>query len=302
MFDELFAQIGEAAVAAPHLHVEEGTEMGPGTVFLVWEAPEAMPSIARAVDGFIFDDDNMIVSQYIYVTESLEFARRARRRLQEEGSEAMPESGMMTPVAASWDNHFNAFGAQDVSMILEDYTEDSAVQVFQEDTQTVDYFYGLAGVEELFTNLFADLWSYDTLAAPQLTVVEDYPGSVFLIWETPEVGVTRAADVFAFSRDGKIYRQYIYSNFVAIEEPTCDCVAEDDFDALVDHVSMQAEEIAALQEELAALDAASLEATVNDVDSELSMLSACVASVMDGTYVEPEPMSSSPTTPSMTLK
>jgi len=87
-----------------------------------------------------------------------------------------------------------------------------------------------------------------------------------------------------------------------MEEPTCDCVAEDDFDALVDHVSMQAEEIAALQEELAALDAASLEATVNDVDSELSMLSACVASVMDGTYVEPEPMSSSPTTPSMTLK
>jgi len=86
------------------------------------------------------------------------------------------------------------------------------------------------------------------------------------------------------------------------EEPTCDCVAEDDFDALVDHVSMQAEEIAALQEELAALDAASLEATVNDVDSELSMLSSCVASVMDGTYVAPEPMSSSPSmSPTMSL-
>lgn len=45
---------------------------------------------------------------------------------------------------------------------------------------------------------------------------------------------------------------------------------------------MQSETIASLQEQLAAMDAGSLEATVNDVDSELVMLSACVAAAMSG--------------------
>lgn len=66
---------------------------------------------------------------------------------------------------------------------------------------------------------------------------------------------------------------------------------------------MQSETISSLQAELAAMDAGSLEATVNDVDSELQTLSACVAAAMSGepfTTMEPATTTMAPTTPEPT--
>ena len=56
-----------------------------------------------------------------------------------------------------WDNHFGAFGAQDVPKILLDYTDDSIVTVFDKKSGETTVFKGLSGVEQLFTGLFKDL-------------------------------------------------------------------------------------------------------------------------------------------------
>jgi len=70
------------------------------------------------------------------------------------------------------------------------------------------------------------------------------------------------------------------------EEPTdcTDCVSQDDYERLYRMVEAQAEQIAALESQM--MDVAGLEATVNDVDTQLTNLATCLS--YDSSY-EPEP-------------
>ena len=54
-------------------------------------------------------------------------------------------------VQPAWDNHFAAFGGQDVSKVLLDYCEESKIIVYNwhDDTETV--YNGMAGAKECFT-------------------------------------------------------------------------------------------------------------------------------------------------------
>ena len=80
-------------------------------------------------------------------------------------------------VTAGWDNHFSAFGAQNVEQILKDYTDDSRI-VYHNFSAGIEYtFRGLAGVRAAFTGIFADLGDTSKLAVHELTVAEN---SVFL--------------------------------------------------------------------------------------------------------------------------
>ena len=108
---------------------------------------------------------------------------------------------------AAWDNHFSAFGAQDLGKILLDYTEQSEVIVWDTNTGTRSDFKGLAGVRNLFTGLFAKLSDLSTLAAP-LIEVQESSGMVFLVWECPGCGYEKVTDTFIF-KNGKILRQNI---------------------------------------------------------------------------------------------
>ena len=110
-------------------------------------------------------------------------------------------------VQAAWDNHFSAFGAQDVEKILEDYTEDSHVVVWDTATGTRSDFKGLEQVKACFVGLFEKLSDLSTLAAPVVEVQEEQ-GMVFLVWECPGSGVAKATDTFVFVGN-KIKRQNV---------------------------------------------------------------------------------------------
>ena len=112
-------------------------------------------------------------------------------------------------VAPAWDNHFAAFGSQDVSKVLLDYCEQSKIVAYNWHDNTEVEFNGIAGAKEYFTNLFAALPDLSGLAAPEIHVEEGNPKSVFLIWRCPSSGVAHCTDTFLFDDAGKIARQYV---------------------------------------------------------------------------------------------
>ena len=116
----------------------------------------------------------------------------------------------MEPVVQpAWDNHFAAFGSQDVSKVLLDYCEQSKIVVYNWHDDTETEFNGIAGAKECFTGLFAALPDLSGLAAPEIHVEEGNPKSVFLIWRCPSSGVAHCTDTFLFDDAGKIVRQYV---------------------------------------------------------------------------------------------
>ncbi len=111
---------------------------------------------------------------------------------------------------ATWDNHFAAFGAQDLAKIMEDYTEESVVSVYNHTTGAHDAYAGLARVRKFFTELFATLSDLSALAAPLVEVTEaPAPKSVFLAWSCPSSGLVSVSDTFLLDDAFKIARQNI---------------------------------------------------------------------------------------------
>ena len=103
-FTGLFAALPDlSGLAAPEIHVEEGN---PKSVFLIWRCPSS--GVAHCTDTFLFDDAGKIVRQY--VVQLTEGAPAGKAPLCTE-----PQGGK---VQASWDNHFAAFGGQDVDKVL----------------------------------------------------------------------------------------------------------------------------------------------------------------------------------------
>jgi len=113
-----------------------------------------------------------------------------------------------TSVQAAWDNHFDAFGKQDLDKIMLDYDETSVARLYDNTTGQKTEFRGTAQIRQMFTNLFADLKNLDTLSAPVIDVEEDAK-QVFLIWKCPGCGYKTATDTFIFGPDFKIKRQNI---------------------------------------------------------------------------------------------
>merc|ERR1719188_1356214 len=112
-----------------------------------------------------------------------------------------------SPLAAR-DNHFEAFGKQDLDKIMLDYDETSVARVYDNTTGQKTEFRGTAMIRQMFTNLFADLKDLATLDAPVVDVEEDAK-QVFLIWKCPGCGYQTATDTFIFGPDFKIKRQNI---------------------------------------------------------------------------------------------
>ena len=112
-------------------------------------------------------------------------------------------------VQKSWDNHFAAFGEQDVERILQDYTEDSEIRVFDHRTQQKTLYTGLDGVRKCFEGLFAQLSDLSALAAPVVDVQEAARSQVFLVWSCASSGVVSATDTFTFDEAGKIRNQNV---------------------------------------------------------------------------------------------
>merc|ERR1719401_2785058 len=110
MFTSLFADLKDlSTLSAPVIDVDENEKQ----VFLVWKCPGC--GYDTATDSFVFGNGNKIVRQNIVVTQT---------------NKQPPKEGYFAAtVQAAWDNHFAAFGAQDLDKIMLDYTESSMVRV-----------------------------------------------------------------------------------------------------------------------------------------------------------------------------
>jgi len=214
-----------------------------GSVLVIWECPAS--GYEEATDTFIFDADDKIFRQNVVVayTPTLppvhrqaalveapltrpgrpaargqaesQAEKRERRAAARRQRKSYTTAATSSIVSAAWGNHFGAFGLQNVSMILEDYTKDSVVKVYNQFDSTMTEYKGLNGVEVCFTKLFCDLRSHATngLAAPEV-FVEEAPGlQVFLIWSAAASGFERATDTFIFDAEGKISRQNVVVNY-----------------------------------------------------------------------------------------
>merc|ERR1712154_547532 len=117
--------------------------------FLVWKCPGC--GFDTASDTFIFGNNFRILRQNIVVTQRASIPQAVA-----DGKYA-PKS-----VQEAWDNHFAAFGGQDLAKMLLDYDETSVAQVHNNVTMETTEFAGVEKIKEMFTGLFADLSDLST--------------------------------------------------------------------------------------------------------------------------------------------
>merc|ERR1719384_893940 len=126
-----------------------------------------------------------------------------------------PDYDPAGPLGMGWDNHLAAFGAQNNSQILLDYTEDSTIQVYtwnpaQGEANYMSYA-GLMKIGMMFDSLWEAMNAQMKDGTNGLDVdllrVEDAMMSVFLVWHS--YSNPKATDTFLFDANGKITRQLI---------------------------------------------------------------------------------------------
>ena len=204
-FTGLFAELTDLSdLAAPVVRVEAGFDVLEPQVFLMWENPAS--GIWKATDTFAFTTDGKIIRQNVVLWRSPSspfFVDRVPSTLN------LNTASTGGPTQAGWDNHFAAFGGQNLQQILLDYVQQSQVVVFDIRTGVESVHHALNGVEGLFAGLFGALTDLSDLAAPLVRVEESPQPMVMLVWENPASGIVKATDTFLFDNAGKIIRQNV---------------------------------------------------------------------------------------------
>ena len=210
LFTGLFALMSDTStLAVRKLLVEEskldslGQAVGRDPypqVLLVWECPSS--NLFKVTDTFLFDSEGTIVRQNIVVwtVDGLDTGAP------DDASRVAATGG---PTQAGWDNHFAAFLGQDVARILQDYTEDSEINVFDITTGDDVQYSGLTGVRNCFEGLFAALDNMDGAQTPLIHIEEGPLPMVLLVWEAPNSGYLKVTDTFIFDGAGKIMKQNV---------------------------------------------------------------------------------------------
>jgi hypothetical protein len=200
MFSGLFDELDDLeGLGTPVIKVE--SEPVP-QVFLVWECPSS--GITQATDTFAFDDAGKIIRQNIVVwrDSKLDLGESVDLR-----SGKVVATG--TDTQSGWDNHFLAFGEQDLDKIMLDYTEESEINIYNWVTKENTVHTGMVAIRAMFEGLFTALHDNSLLDAP-VVMVEDSPiAQVFLVWESPASDFAKVTDSFLFDDAGKIIRQNI---------------------------------------------------------------------------------------------
>jgi len=212
LFDALGRDLGNVDVknftagggVNPHCEPNLATDTTlPATsnVFLVWSA--AGQGITYATDTFTWKTGYKVKKQNIVVTEP--------------GGQCVltvaPPDGAPGPIKNGWDNHFEAFGAKNVTKILDDYTEESVIRIWDNTNSGYSTHAGLDAIGTMFTGLFAAITGAsegdplsDGVGAPLVSVTPQF-NSVFLVWKS--FSNPKATDTFIFDDAGKIVRQNI---------------------------------------------------------------------------------------------
>jgi hypothetical protein len=106
----------------------------------------------------------------------------------------------------AWDNHLEAFVAQNTSRIMWDYSEESVIRTFEagveDDLVTASAIYsGLDQIAAFFDELFVSLDDTNGMTFQVEVVNGSTPSQVFLVWAAPNSGYLQATDTFIFDTD-----------------------------------------------------------------------------------------------------
>lgn len=119
----------------------------------------------------------------------------------------------------AWDNHFSAFGEQNLDKIMLDYTDSSTITVFQRKAGadgnmiiSEEYYTGLGKIKAFFAALFDEIDDKHDIDA-KVTEDED-KRTVFLVWACPQSSINNASDTFLFDSDFKISVQHVMKDTI----------------------------------------------------------------------------------------
>ena len=153
-FTGLFAELTDLSdLAAPVVRVEAGFDVLEQQVFLMWENPAS--GIWKATDTFAFTTDGKIIRQNVVLLRSPSspfFVDRVPSTLN------LNTASTGGPTQAGWDNHFAAFGGQNLQQILLDYVQQSQVVVFDIRTGVESVHHALNGV----VYIYVFIWTSQT--------------------------------------------------------------------------------------------------------------------------------------------
>jgi hypothetical protein len=204
-FEGLFAELSDlSGLAAPVVRVEAGFDVIQPQVFLMWACPTS--GVHKATDTFAFDAKGKIIRQNVVYWRKQTSSYYIGRKPSTTNLNTAKTTGL---TQAGWDNHFAAFGAQNLTKILLDYVQQSQVIVYDITTEVETVYHALKGTDALFTGLFKGLYDNSKLAAPLIVVEESPQPQVLLIWESPASGFLKVTDTFLFNDKGQIIRQNV---------------------------------------------------------------------------------------------
>ena len=129
-----------------------------------------------------------------------------------------------TSVQEAWDNHFSAFGGQDLDKIMLDYDNSSVLKAYDFSSKVQQTNVGEVAIRGFFAGLFTLLSDLSGLTAPTVEVTEAPNKQVYLIWTCPTSGITSAQDTFIYTDAFKISRQ----NIAYTAAPACPAVVKTD--------------------------------------------------------------------------
>jgi len=201
MFVGLFNQLRRDASHIARVGPKHGQpvviEAPGGNVFLTWATTNLPPNdaIDYATDTFSFrkhySGRYTIHKQNIVVTQQGPCPFTPQQ---------WPSNPPRTPLEKAWDNHFQAFGQQDVRRIMKDYTQKSILQVYDWGSNKYTSYRGLSAISSFFSTTFRDLGKDPGVTVPLLQL-DQRELSVFLVWKSKNI--PHATDTFIFDTDGR---------------------------------------------------------------------------------------------------
>lgn len=189
---------GAVAAGAGSPVVKEAAEASihNGNVFLTWRTvPELAKPIALATDSFSFkiraDDKYLIDYQSIVTTEEKSECTAGPGQNPTTGSEE---------IFAAWTNHLTAFAEKNIVTIMQEYDDNSIVEVYDNREKKLDTYAGTARIRAMFEGLF-DAITKGAIDGDEgvnigLLEIEPEHNSVFLAWASNSH--PKATDTFVF--------------------------------------------------------------------------------------------------------
>jgi len=195
-------------VTVPVSFIEENSPQGQGGAFTA--GSNHASGFTFFHDVFVADADGKLFRQDAFIHY---IAPKTENFAEASAAHAVPG-----PVHKSIAHHGEAFGKLDVDSILLDFTDDSALRIFNQADGSFETFQGLAELRVGFTGLLKKFTNMSDITVPVSIIEENSlqgPGGAFTAGSNKASGFTFFSDAFVADANGKLFRQNAFIHHVA---------------------------------------------------------------------------------------